>query len=354
MRSISQVLIITIIQILLLACAPAATPATLAPTSLPAATAVPAPVTIKFGQVGTINDAAIYIAVAKGFFKEQGIIFESVPFQSGALMIAPLSTNEIQAGGGAINAGLFNAYSRGINLTIVADEGNQSPGHGFGALVVRKDLADQIKGPKDLKGKTIALSQLDGTPEFSLNSYLQQGGLTVKDANIITMAFPDMVPALQNQALDAAYASEPTLSRILSTGLATVLIRSDAMSPNTQGVVIFFSEKFAKEQREAGVRFMIAYLKGARLYNDAFNKKDPTARAEVIDILAKATKLDPALFGTMVTPGLDPNGKVNVNSLENVQKYFLAKGSQQTAVDLNKVVDMSFVAAAVQELGEYK
>ncbi len=99
---------------------------------------------------------------------------------------------------------------------------------------------------------------------------------------------------------------------------------------------------------------MIAYLKGARLYNDAFTKKDPKARAEVIDILAKATKLDPPLFETMFVPGIDPNGKVNVKSLEEVQKYFLAKGSQQTAVDLSKVVDMSFATDAVKQLGEYK
>lgn len=352
---------------LIAACAPAPTPTpTTAPTAPPAATSAPtavpptatkpppAPVTVRFGQVGAISDAAIYIADAKGYFKEQGITFESVPFQSAALMIAPLGTNEIQAGGGAISAGLLNAYNRGINLVIVADKGNLNPGNGYEAIVVRKDLADQIKGPKDFKGRSIAIAQRDITPEYSLNTFLQQGGLTVNDVNVVTMAFPDMLPALQNKALDAAAPTEPTLSRILSAGVANLLIRSDAIAPGEQTAVVLYSEKFAKEQRDAGVRFMIAYLKGARLYNDAFTKKDPKARTEVIDILAKATKLDAALFETMFVPGIDPNGKVNTKSLDEVQKYFVAKGSQQTPVDLSKVVDASFAADAIKQLGEYK
>lgn len=333
--------------------APAA-PATTAPTSAAATAAAPlTPVTVRFGQVGAISDAAIYIADAKGYFKEQGITFEAVPFQSAALMIAPLGTNEIQVGGGAISAGLLNAYGRGINLVIVADKGNLNPGNGYEAIVVRKDLADQIKGPKDFKGHSVALAQRDITPEFSLYTFLQQGGLTVNDVNVVTMAFPDMLPALQNKAIDAAAPTEPTLSRILSAGVATLLVRSDAYAPGEQTAVILYSEKFARDQRDVGVRFMSAYLKGARLYNDAFAKKDPKARAEVIDILAKATKLDAALFDTMVVPGIDPNGRVNVKSLEAIQNYFIAKGSQQKAVDLSKVVDMSFADDAVKGLGPY-
>src|SRR5712692_9508503 len=106
------------------ACAGAGTPAPASATVTALPSAAPSPVTVKFGQVGAISDAAIYIADAKGFFKEQGITFESVPFQSAALMIPPLGTNEIQVGGGAISAGLLNAYGRGINLLIVADKGN--------------------------------------------------------------------------------------------------------------------------------------------------------------------------------------------------------------------------------------
>jgi NitT/TauT family transport system substrate-binding protein len=335
-------------------CASAPTPApTPAPPTAAAVQPTFAPVTVKIGQVGAISDGAIFIADAKGFFKEQGITLDSTPFASAALMIAPLGTNELQVGGGAVSAGLFNAYGRGINLVIVADKGNLNPGNGYEAIVVRKDLADTIKSAKDLKGRSIALAARDITPEVSLDTYLRSGGLTINDVTVVPMAFPDMPTALLNKAIEVAVPTEPTLSRVVSSGAGTILIRSDAVAPGEQTAVILFSEKFAA-QNDVATRFMVAYFKGARLYNDAFTKKDPKVRADVVDIISKATKLDAALFDSMYFPGIDPNGKVNMESLTSIQNYFVAKGSQLKAVDLSKVVDTSFADAAVKILGPYK
>ena len=56
----------------------------------------------------------------------------------------------------------------------------------------------------------------------------------------------------------------------------------------------------------------------------------------------------------MVFAGLDPNGRVNTDSLNAMQDYFLARGSQKQRADLNRVVDHQYVDAAVQELGAYQ
>ncbi len=93
-----------------------------------------------------------------------------------------------------------------------------------------------------------------------------------------------------------------------------MLVRNYAVTPGHQIAVVLYSEKFAK-QREPAVRFMKAYILGARFYNDAFVKKQIAKRAEAIEILAKATKIDPALFDTMVLPGINPAGRVNLDSL---------------------------------------
>src|SRR5207245_2571636 len=159
----------------------------------PSTTAAPTPVTVKFGQVGSVSDAAIFIADAKGYFKEQAIALEAVPFTSAALMVAPLGTNEIQAGGGAPSAGLYNAVDRGVQLRIVADKGSLTSGHGYEAVIVRKVLADKVKGAKDMKGLKISIAARDIVPEYSLDQYLRTGGLTVKDVDVVPLAFPDMI-----------------------------------------------------------------------------------------------------------------------------------------------------------------
>lgn len=312
-----------------------------------------APVTLKIGQVGGISDAAIYLADAKGYFKEQGIALDPLAFASAAQMVAPLGTGQFQVGGGASSAGLFNAIGRRVGVLIVADKGNLDPGHGYEAIVVRKDLVGTIKGPKDLKGRTVAVSAMDITPEVTLDTYLRQAGLTVKDVNLVTVSHVDMLQALKNGSIDVCLPIEPTLARIVTAGVGSVLVRDDTVTPGHQVAVLLFSEQFAR-QRELAVRFMKAYILGARFYNDAFVKKETAARTEAIAILTRAAKVDPALFEAMVMPGINPAGRVNLDSLREIQTWFVKKGSQEKLIDLSKAVDLSFADEAVRQLPAYK
>ncbi|TMB80982.1 MAG: ABC transporter substrate-binding protein [Chloroflexi bacterium] len=336
------------------AAAPTVSPTSQTASAANSATPTPAPVTIKFGQVGTISDAAIFIADAKGYFKEQGITLDLQTFQSAANMTTPLGTGELDAGGGAPSAGLFNAIGRGVNIRIVADKGSLTPGHGYEAVIVRKDLADRVKSAKDMKGLKVSIAAQDIVPEYSLDAFLRTGGLTIKDITVVPLAFPDMIAALANKAIDVAVPTEPTATRILDAGTGVLITRTDVVVPGEQTAVILYSEKFASQNKDAAVRFMKAYLQGARFYNDAFDKKDPAKRKEAIDILAKGTKLDAALIERVVLPGIDPNGAVNTKSLDAAQQYFVQKGSQTKAIDMSKVVDTSFAEAAVKELGSYR
>lgn len=356
MRSMLSTLLVAAFAIS--ACAPAAAPASPAATTVaipaaPTATPTPEPVTLKMGHVGGVSDAAIFIADAKGYFAEQGITLERSQFPSAAQMVTPLGTGEMQVGAGASSAGLFNAMQRGIGILIVADKGQLNPGRGYEATLVRKDLAAVIKGPKDLKGRTIAISARDITPEVTLDAYLRQGGLTIKDVKVVTVPHADMQQAFKGGSIEVGLPIEPFVTRILQSGEAVLLTRNDAVTPDHQTAVVLFSQKFA-EKKDQAIRFMVAYLKAARLYNDAFVKKDARAREDAVKILAAATKIDAALFDQMAMPGIDPNGKVNEKSLREIQEWFVAKGSQKEVVDIAKAVDGSFAAEAVRLLGPYR
>ncbi len=336
--------------------APSPSPATTSPAApAVATTAAPtlAPVTIKFGQVGTISDSAIFIALEKGYFKEQGITLDLQTFQSAANMVAPLGTGELDAGGGAPSAGLYNAIDRGVQMRIVADKGSLTPGHGYEAVIVRAALADRVRSAKDMRGLKVSITARDIVPEYSLDAYLRTGGLTIKDVEVQTLAFPDMIAAIANGAIDVAVPTEPTATRILDAKTGVLITRTDVVVPGEQTAVILFSEKLAR-QKDVAVRFMKAYLQGARFYTDAFDKKDAAKRKDAIEIMARATKLDAALIDRLVVPGIDPNGAVNVKSLDAAQQYFVQKGSQTRAVDMSKVVDTSFSEEAVRQLGPYK
>jgi len=271
-------------------------------------------------------------------------------------MIPLLGTGKLDVGAGAPSVGLFNAITRDVPLKIVADKGNLAPGHGYEAMIVRKALWDKgtIRSPSDLKGQTIAIASRGIVPEVTLDTFLRTGGLTVNDVKIVTLPFPDMVTALANGAVDLANAIEPFATQAVARGVGVIWHRTDEIAPNKQVGVILYGPDFARKT-DVARRFMLAYIKGARDYNDAFIKNQPAARADLVRILARNTPVkDLSLYDRMVMPGMDPNGKVNVKSLSTDQDWFLQYGGQKQRVDLRSAVDSSFTDWAVQKLGPYK
>jgi NitT/TauT family transport system substrate-binding protein len=305
------------------------------------------------GLVVSVSDAGFFIANEKGYFRDQGIEIEIERFESAARMVPFLGTGQLDIGGGAPGAGLFNAIARDIPVKIVADKGHIAPGHGFEAIIVRKDTADKarIKSAADFRGMKIALSARDIVPEVDLDTFLRTGGLTINDVNVVTMAFGDMGVALGNGSIDAAQAIEPFVTQIVEKGLGVILKRNDEVVQYQQVAVVLYSPKFASYNPGLARKFMLGYLRGVRDYNDAFVKKDPVAKKEVVQILIRNTPVkDPTLYDKMVMPGLDPKGRVMLDSLVGQQNWYLNKGTQKTRVDLGKAVDTQYVDWAVKQL----
>ena len=101
------------------------------------------------------------------------------------------------------------------------------------------------------------------------------------------------------------------------------------------------------------MRFMVAYLKGARFYTDAFDKKDAAKRTDAIDIIAKATKLDATLIGRIVLPNVDPDGKVNVESMLDIQKFFVGERLALKEFPAQRLLTNAYSDYAVARLGPF-
>jgi NitT/TauT family transport system substrate-binding protein len=126
------------------------------------------------------------------------------------------------------------------------------------------------------------------------------------------------------------------------------------MFPNQQLGVLTYSTRFVTNT-DLATRFMVAYLKGVRDYNDAFAKKIPAAHDFAIATLTKYTSLkDPSLANSVVQAGLNPDGNVNTDSIGAYQDFYLKLGTQTQRIDLSQLVDLSFVKAAAAKLGPYQ
>jgi NitT/TauT family transport system substrate-binding protein len=300
----------------------------------------------------------VYIGMEQGYFAEQGIEVDLTAFDSAANMVAPLATNQLEVGGGATSAGLFNALRSGVNVRIVADKGHSDPtppGFPVSIYLVRKDLVDsgRYKTIADLKGMRSSKPAQGISPELDLAALLREGGLKESDLDMTLMSFPDQVPAFANNNLDFAWSVEPFATILLNQGNVVVIRRDYEVNPTNQVAVLLYSPDFSRS--DLGTKFMVAYLKGIRVYNDAFLKRDAAARDKAIDALIKHTPVkSPAMYDQMSLSALDSDGKMDLQSFEEQQEFFLASGAQQARIDLSQFIDLQHIERAVAQLGPYR
>jgi NitT/TauT family transport system substrate-binding protein len=315
---------------------------------------------VKIGVARTLSDAGYYIADAKGFFREEGVDVSITGFNSAAQMIAPLGTGDLDVGGGTVSAGFYNAVGRGILIKIVADQASIKPGYGYSSLMVRKDLVDsgRYKTFADLKGMKVAIGAPGTGTASALNEALKKGGLRYGDVEVVYIGFPEHLPTYRNKGIDASITNEPTMTRAIEEGVAVRVAGNDVTYPNQQTAVTFYSDRFIKDRRDVAERFMRAYIRGVRLYNDALKDgrlAGPKAD-EVIAILVKYTTIkDAGMFRRMIPSYVDPDGEVNVASLGKDLDFFRELGLiEKKDVSVEGVVDASFAKAAVARLGPYR
>jgi len=315
-------------------------------------------VEVRIGTNNVVSDAPFFIAEKKGYFKEQGIKVTFVNFDAGPKMIAPLGTGQLDVAAGAMSAGLFNAAARGITIKAVADKGSTPPGYDYMPILVRKALVDsgKVKSFKDLKGLKVGEAAKGGSPGSKLDAAMKSVGLSYKDTQHEYISYPQHVAALMNGAIDASITTEPSATQAVERGVA-VRFDNPPPYPNQQIAVLLYGGDFIKNSPQLAKKFMVAYLKGARFYNDALKGgkfAGPNA-AEVIDILTHNSNVkDPALYKKMTPNGINPDGAMNEDSLRKDWAFYKEQGYLEGNVSLDQVVDTSFVEAAVKELGPYK
>ena len=317
-------------------------------------------VSVKVASAGIASDIGFFLAHKKGYFRAEGLDVSLTTLPNSPQMIGPLGMGQLDVGAGTVAASLYNAVAQNIAIRAVADKGSMRPGYGFSGLLVRKDLVDsgRFKSLRDLKGMKIAVGTFGSANSSAVNEALKRGGLTWNDANMVAITFPEHLAAYANKAIDASMTNEPTASEAVKEGLAVRIAGNDEIYPDQQTAVVIYSEVFTRKRPEVALKFMRAYIKAIREYNDAL--KDGRIAGlnadEVISTLTEYTFIKDARLHREITPAaIDPDGRMNLKGLANDLQFFKErKLIQDPAITVERIIDTSFAEEAVKELGPYK
>ncbi len=309
---------------------------------------------IRVGYLGTSGDAGIFIAVDKGYFAEQGLTVSLERFGVGADQMALLGAGRLEVASGAPSPTLFNAVSRGLPIVVVGDKGSLRKGFGFNVLVVRKALIDsgQFKGLSDLRGRVIA-APAASVVNFEDYLILRKGGLAPKDVTIVDIGFQDQPAAMANGKIDAAVMVEPFGTATESRGIGKIVMTLDELLPDFQVSLIYYNTTWARAHPDDARRWMVAYVKALRYYNETL--RDRRIRDDVIEILSARTPIkERAVYDKMVWPGFHPDGTVTARGLLEYERWLLNEHQISEFLPPARFIDPSYAEHAVRVLGPFK
>jgi NitT/TauT family transport system substrate-binding protein len=328
------------------------TPALLAVSIIAAGPPARAEDTIKMGVVRSLANGPLLLAEHNGYLKEAGIKLDLEYLQSSATGMASLAQGQLNIIAGGVSAGYFNALEKNLPIIITIDRVTTPIGHN---LMIRPDLKDQIKTPKDLKGKVIASNAPGSISTYEIGKIMETVGMSIADVEIKNIPFGQYAPALKNKAVDGALAIPPVRYGLQDSGLAMPLFESDEIikpEPLTIAVHLLNTD-WAKSQQDVLRRFYVAVTRGIRDYCNAYHN-GPNRQALIDLLIASKTETRPDLLNKFAWPARNLTGKLNAASLLDIQDWYLANKYITAKQPLEKLVDYSYADYAQQKLGPFE
>jgi NitT/TauT family transport system substrate-binding protein len=316
--------------------------------------------TVKVGTIPVIGMAPFIIGQQKGYFEQEGLALEFVNFQSGAEMVAPLSTGQLDAAVNvAPNAGLVNAIARGLAVKIVADNGSIQARRNVGSFIIRKDLqtGSDFADLSTLTRPVHAAVAAEGIlPHALVLLTLQKAGVPTSQVDMTFLGLPDMNVAFANSRLDFGASGEPLITIGEQQGQVARWKPMNDVFPGMLYSVMLYGPNLLDKDKDLATRLMHVYLKGARDFEDAVSKNRD--RATIVNMLVGPLRMTPDLFDQLQEKGgmvyIDPDGRGDPATLKPVVDFWAQGGTISQPVDPTTLVDFSAVDAALKDLGPYQ
>jgi NitT/TauT family transport system substrate-binding protein len=251
------------------------------------------PTRVRVQDTAGVPSAFLSYGVEKGYFKKRDLDVRVEASQGGATVVPSVVSGNVDIGGSNL-VSVMLAGGKGIPLRIVAPGTFVQPDRkrDFSAIVVPKD--SDIRSPKDLEGKTLAVNTLKNVAEVTAKASLAKQGVDVSKIKLAEVDFPDMLPALKQGRVDAAFEIEPFVTLALKQGNRVVDRPYVGTKPGLQIGCYFTTEKYLNENEDTVERFREGVADTAKSISS-----DPAAfRA----FLPKASEIPPPAAKAVILP----------------------------------------------------
>ena len=204
------------------------------------------------------------LAQQLGYFKDQHLDVTMIDEGSGQASEDEVLAGNVDAGSGAyVHPMVLNAAGKKIETIC---QFGIAPGE---AEVIDARKAGSIQSPNDLKGKNLGVTELgSGTHTLTL-AILGKAGIDPTKEHFVAVGAGDtFIAAIDHQTIDGGMTTEPTISRLTSSGKGKVLV--DLRTPESTRAAlggdypfigIFAKNDWVNSNKDAAQRLVNAYVK---------------------------------------------------------------------------------------------
>lgn len=266
-RSILKVGIATGVGLASLSVAGCASPS-ISPSITPLPTVTPLKSADPAGYLMTDHQAAIFIADAKGYFKDEGLNIQLTSFQAGPAMMGQVGQT-LDLGFAGVGPMILTIDKNPEIKIIGALQGNGS------GIIVGKDSG--ISKVADLAGKKIAVPSVGSIQDIMLRQLFSSNNIDYSKQNITAMGAGTMPASISSGAIDAGFTWEPYVTQAEMQNLANVLIRSDAIIANHPCCAVATTTTMIEQYPDTLKAFLRALNKATNYILNSANSQDVAA-----------------------------------------------------------------------------
>lgn len=299
--------------------------------------------TWRHGVVEAKSDAGfVFMASNGGFAQKQGLKIEMLQFKGDALALKALLAGELDSYEGSPGGPLL-ATSRGADIKIV---GCYWPTLTYGIYA-----KSGIASPKDLKGKSMAISAPGALPDLLARAVLEQNNIAGSDVNFVVMGSDtDRYRAVAAGTVDAAAASTEFVPVAGQAGVK-LLVHAHDVVPNYLRFCTYMSGKTLAQRGGQAQAFLAAQIAALRF---AMSNRD-----KAIALTKEVTEAKPddpraAYIYDEVKrySAIDPDMLIPTDKLAWMQDLLIKTGNLEKKADLKTLVDDGPLKKALAKAGK--
>ena len=227
---------------------------------------------VKVGVFPTASSVPYFLAIERGFFKEQGLEPETIRLIGGPPNIAAMISNQIEAAIVLVTIEAMNANLKKPGVAMYVGVHSQNKTYQMEQFVVRKGFP--AESLKDLKGARI-MSAPGPANVVAAKAVLAKVGLKEGDYTIDQLDMGQHVNVMSSGTFDAGYTLEPQAStmrklgvaRTLEAGVITKYILDDE-NGNAFAAGCAITSDFIKNRPDVARRFAAVWKKAIHFVNE--------------------------------------------------------------------------------------